>query len=190
MTVRDIVLGVDLDQVVFQYIEAIHEELKKAGLRDFYEEPEFYDFSKSGWFDSNDDFKKFHGDLVEDGLYEKLKLLPDAHSVLWDLSDSGYEINIITSRFVNPGQHKKVIAQTGESLDANGIPYSNLAFLDNKVNQYADAYIDDSPYNVESLVGAGRRVYRQVMRYNADCPGIPVRSWKETRELLRQEFGK
>lgn len=190
MTVRDIVLGVDLDEVVFEYIVGLRELIRDSGREVPDNEPTSWSMEEAGWFPTDEAFKKFHGDAVEDGLYEKLKLTHGAHEVLWDLSDAGYQINIITSRFVNPGQHRKVVSQTVASLDRWDLPYSNISFLDNKVLFKADAYIDDSPRNVNNLVDANRFVIRKVMNYNKDCKGVPAINLKEARQILRDHFGR
>lgn len=190
MTVRDTVLGVDLDEVVFRYIEGLRQVLHTSGVVPPSGEPKSYNMSEAGWFTSREEFCKAHGEAVEDGLYLKLDLIEGASEKLWDLSDSGYQITIITSRFVNPGQHQKVVSQTVEALEKSRIPYSNISFLDNKVLQFADAYIDDSPTNLQGLSEAGRLVIRKEMAYNLDSPGIRATSWSEIREILRENFGK
>lgn len=190
MTVRDVVLGVDLDECVFKYIEGLREFMQVGGVVPPSGEPSSYNMAEAGWFASREAFCKAHGEAVEEGLYTRLSLIEGARDTLWDLSDSGYQINIITSRFVNPGQHQKVVSQTVQALEENRIPYSNLSFLDNKVLQHADAYIDDSPSNVAALVEAGRFVIRKEMAYNVSSPGVSATSWSEIRTILFDKFGK
>lgn len=190
MAERDIVLGVDLDEVVFNYLGFVREKLVAAGRQLPDGPPNSWSLPDAGWFKDDADFFKFHGNLVEEGLYDKLELLPGAHETLWDLSNSGYMLNVITSLFVNPGQHQKVCKQTVVALDANGIPYNNLSFLNKKALQFADAYVDDSPKNIESLHEAGRFVIRKEMLYNLSSPGVRATSWEEIREILREKFGK
>lgn len=190
MTVRDTILGVDLDEVVFQYIEGLRKVLHTKGVVPPSGEPVSYNMSSAGWFSSREDFCKAHGEAVDEGLYTSLELIPGAREKLWELSSAGYQINIITSRFVNPGQHRKVVSQTVEALETHRIPYSNISFLDNKVLQYADAYIDDSPTNLEGLTASGRFVIRKEMAYNVDSPGVRATSWEEIRSILREKFGK
>lgn len=190
MSDRKIVLGVDLDEVVYKYLEGLRSLMAADGLVAPEGEPLSYSMHGSGWFPTPEDYVKYHGAQVDAGLYEKLELHEGASETLWDLSDSGYKLNIITSRFVLPGQHEKVVKQTVRTLDRDSIPYSNLSFLSSKADQYADAYIDDSPTNLESLTGTGRLVIRRVMKYNELSPGVPASSWKEIREVLRSHFGR
>lgn len=185
-----ITLGVDLDEVVYKYIEGLRKRMIASGLVPPEGEPTSYSMRESKWFPTDDEFFAFHGEQVEQGLYEDLELHEDASETLHDLSDSGYLLNIITSRFVNPGQHQKVVEQTVAALDRDLIPYSNISFLARKVEQYADAYIDDSPRNLESLSSAGRVVIKRTMAYNTSSPGIPASSWGEIRSILRETFGR
>jgi 5'(3')-deoxyribonucleotidase len=188
MSNREIVLGVDLDEVVFRYCDGLRQRIEAAGSTVPEGDPQFYSMTKSGWFDTDEDFFSFHGKCVDEGLYSQLELIPGARETLWELSDAGYKINIITSRFVLPGQHAKVCTQTVQALDTNDIPYSNISFLDDKVLMRADAFIDDSPKNIEGLLDHGQYVLRMKMRYNVDCGGEPVENWTQIRQVLKNRF--
>lgn len=191
MNEEKIVLGVDLDEVVFKYNEGLREYLyEDLGIIVPDEEPSHYDFVKAGWFDTFDDFRKYHGYAVDTGLYARLDVYEDSVETLRDLVKNGYVINIITSRFVNPGQHRKVVQDTVEALDANRIPYNNISFMDNKALQRADAFIDDAPHNIENLSKINQFVIRQVRPHNVDCGGVPAKNWREIREILRDKFGR
>lgn len=186
---RPIVLGVDLDEVVFGYLEGLRARASSLGFSLPRENPRSWCFFESGWFPSREDFVTFHQEAVAHGLYEDLKPLPGAQKTLWDLSSSGYQINIITSRFVVPGQHQEVVRQTAAALDAHHIPYNNLSFLADKVLQHADAYLDDGPRNISALTEAGRPVIAFSMPYNEGIPSFArVTSWSEAREILRNRF--
>lgn len=191
MTEVPIVLAVDLDEVVFKYIDGFRNWLREQrGVIVPEGEPRTWSLMESGWFPSEEDFIKTHGEAVDDGIYERLELLPDSIKTLWDLSNSGYQLNIITSRFILPGQNQKVVKQTVQALDDNRIPYSNISFLSNKVLQAADAYIDDSPKNVANLTAADRFVIRRNMAYNQGVQAAAqADTWVEIREILRSRFG-
>lgn len=188
---KNIVLGVDLDEVVFKYNEGLREFVYDAfGIVVPDEDPSHYDFVSAGWFDSLEDFKKYHGFAVDTGLYARLEVYPEAVETLRDLAKSGYTINIITSRFVNPGQHRKVVQDTVDALDSNRIPYHNISFMSDKTLQRADAFIDDAPHNINGLEEHGQFVIRQVRNHNLDAGGIPAHDWREIREILREKFGQ
>lgn len=186
-----IILGVDLDEVVFQYIEGLRKYMVEVlGMNPPKDMPHNYSFKVSGWFDSEEEFKRVHGQAVEDGLYYKLDPVPGAIETLWDLSDSGYALNIITSRFVNPGQHERVVIDTARALQKHQVPHSNISFMKDKTLQIADLFIDDGPHNITALRGVGREVVTFDLPYNAHIPGPRVTNWQELRLLLKEKFGK
>lgn len=185
-----ITLGVDLDEVVFRYLKGLRISCGRNGAPLPLIDPEHFSLTKSGWFTSDEDFKRVHGKAVDEGLYAGLEVYKDASPVLHDLAKSGYEVNIITSRFVNPGQHEIVVRDTARSLEANEIPYSNLSFLSNKTRALMDAYIDDAPHNLEPLIALDRYTVTFDQTYNKHIPGARANDWLHLREVLRKKFGR
>lgn len=192
MTGSKIVLAVDLDDTVFRYVDGLKEYLRdNHHYVKRFRQPTSYDLAESGWFTSYEEFKKLHGEAVEAGLFTELKLMKDSRRVLRDLQKNGYEINVVTSRFVNHGQHQKVVTQTAQALDDRFIPYDNILFLSDKTRFLADAYIDDAPHNIESLTRAGRTVIAFNQPYNINTPThYRVDNWCELRETLKKMFGR
>lgn len=189
--VRDkIILGVDLDEVVFQYVPGLRKFMKENGHTPPEQSPEFYSLVDSGWFDSNEDYYKIHREAVEQGVYSKLEQVPGASEALWELNDLDYEINIITARFVNPGQHEKVAKQTAAALEEHNIPYSSLTFLSDKKRFLADTYIDDSPNNIIGLRSIGRHVITFDQSYNRGVIGARASSWDGVKRLLHARYGR
>lgn len=187
-----VVLAVDLDDTVFKYIDGLKQYLRNSRhpVKRF-KTPKTYNLAESGWFTSYDEFKKLHGEAVEAGLFTELKLIKNARTVLWELQQSGYEINVVTSRFVNKGQHQTVVSQTAAALDNNRIPYDNLLFLADKTRFLADAYIDDAPHNIEALTAAGRTVVAFTQPYNQGMDvSLRVSDWNELRVTLKEVFGR
>lgn len=185
-----IALGVDLDEVVFRYLRGIRLAAATKGRILPVNDPDQFSLTKSGWFVSDEEFKQIHGEAVAEGLYAGLEMYEYASPVLRDLAKSGYEINIITSRFVNPGQHEIVVRDTARALEANDIPYSNLAFLSNKTKSLMDAYVDDAPHNLEPLIALDRYTVTFDQTYNKHIPGDRANNWLHLREILRAKFGR
>lgn len=183
-------LGVDLDEVVFRYLKGLRDYSGRNGSPLPLIDPEQFSLTKSGWFTSDEEFKRIHGEAVAKGLYAGLEMYENASPVLRDLARSGYRVNIITSRFVNPGQHEIVVKDTARSLEANDIPYSNLSFLSNKSMMLMDAYIDDAPHNLEPLIALDRYTVTFDQTYNKNIPGARATDWIELREILRTKFGR
>lgn len=185
-----VVLAVDLDEVCFGYLPALRAYLAKQGIEVPASDPEVFSLMEAGWFEAIEDFHRHHSAAVEAGLYTQLQMLEGASKTLWELHEAGYENNIITSRFVVKRQHRLVVTQTAEALDAADIPYSNLAFLANKTRFLADAYLDDGPHNITPLREAGRYVIRVNQLYNSKLEGPSASNWSEIRELLWERFGR
>lgn len=187
---KPIRLGVDLDEVVFEYIDGLRQYLRSKDMEAPDADPVDYNLGQAGWFDTYEDFKRIHGQAVDEEIYANLNPIPDSIKTLWDLSRSGYEINIVTKRFVNPGQHKKVVKQTAESLDKHRIPHSNLLFLSDKTQFLVDCNIDDSPNNIRDLKNANRFAIIFDFAYNQNMNGPRAKNWVELREILRDKFGR
>jgi len=185
-----IVLAVDLDEVCFDYLGGFRKRLEAKGLILPAGKSTSWSLQKSGWVTSEEEYKKYHAEAVLDGLYRGLDVLPGARENMRDLSDSGYELNIITSRFVIPGQHQIVVRETAEALDNAKIPYANIMFQKNKVRFLADAYLDDGPHNIEALRDAGRYVIKMNQLYNMYLGGASADDWDEARQILRERFGR
>lgn len=184
-------LAVDLDEVVFAYIDGFREFLASRGITVPEEFPKIFSMDKAGWFKTIEEYRKTHGIAVDEGIYATLTPFEDASKILHELIKAGYEVNLVTSRFVNNKQHQKVLKQTSEALDMHDIPYSNIMFLSNKTRFLADTYIDDAPHNLEPLRDAGRHVIARTWAYNEYVEGVDRASnWTEIREILRNRYGK
>lgn len=184
------VIGLDLDEVSVGYTPGFRKAASKALGVDpkSLPDPVSYSFYESGWVDSEDRFREIHGQAVEDGLYSTLEPLEGASEALWELSDLGFHIHVITSRFVNHRQNARVLADTAVSLDRLNIPYRDISFIKDKRRVLADVYLDDSPSNILSLREAGRNVITFDTLYNRHIPGARVHNWVEAKALLLEQF--
>lgn len=188
------ILGVDLDGVCLDYVEAFREftaEVLGVDISDI-PSPASYSFFESGWgFTSEDHFRSVHGQAVESGLYARLPVMPGAAEALHRLSDAGVHIRIITNRFVNKGQHGTVVAQTAERLETANIPYHDLCFVANKRDVGLGengVLIDDAPTNVVSVREAGTSVIVFDAPYNKHLDGPRAHNWDEAESLIRSHF--
>lgn len=187
---ENIVLAVDLDEVCFDYLGGLREVLQALGYTIPAGQTSSWSLVESGWVKTEDDFKKHHSAAVEEGLYTKLKILPGAREMLWELVRAGYEINFITSRFVVNKQHQIIVQQTAEALDFHDLPYSNLMFQKQKNRFIADAYLDDGPHNIEALRADGRFVIKINQLYNIALAKPDADNWWHARNVLKQHFGR
>lgn len=184
---RKFILGLDLDNVTLLYNDAMQKIVsEKFGVPpEVLADPKFYSFVQSGWpFKDEAHFRQVHGEAVEAGLYTALKPMEGVSEALHELVDAGVGIHVITSRFVNPGQHAKVICETAMSLENHNIPFDNIAFQDDKTRILADVYLDDSPANILALRRAGRHAVVYDASFNRDLPGPRVNNWIEAKEYI------
>jgi 5'-nucleotidase len=181
-------IGLDLDGVSAHYYRGISADIHQmlgTPLDQMAKIP-YYSLYKSGWgFTSEEHFREIHGKAVDTGLYERLDPFEGVSEALWRLSDDGFEIHVITSRFVNHGQNAKVVAQTVAWLDEHNIPFRDISFTRDKRRIMADIYIDDSPSNIVSLREAGRHVLTFDAEYNRDIDGPRAANWAEAEKYVR-----
>jgi 5'-nucleotidase len=182
------IIGLDLDGVTGDYSNGLRQylgdalEVPEEKLDEVFPEPADYNFSN--WPGVSEDFVKFHSEAVAKGLYREMDVIPKASETLWKLDSEGHHIRVITSRFVRHGQNYRVISSTGEWLDKHDIPYRDIMFVRNKMDVFADIYIDDSPENILAFQKAGRPVIIFEAPYNREMKGLRAKNWDEVYEII------
>lgn len=188
-----LIIGVDLDEVVAQYVSGIREHMVTRNnvpadqVATLYPEIDTYEFDNWGE-DFSKNFANYHGEAVEAGIYATLKAYEHASEMLWKLSDEGYHIRIITSRFVKKNQHAFVMWTTGQFLDANNIPFRDIAFTSHKTEIYADVYLDDAPKNIKAFQEKGSDYIIFDKAYNRGFEGDRVTNWLECYALIKEKY--
>lgn len=182
------IIGVDLDGVTGKYVEVLRTfvsnqlGIPEAERMTMFPEPIDYNFTN--WPHVSNDFVKFHSEAVAAGLYKDMDVMDGASETLWRLNGEGDHLRVITSRFVKHGQNYKVVANTAEWLDKNDIPYRDIMFVHEKVDVYADVYIDDSPSNILKFDAAGRTVIIFDAPYNQGMAGMRAYTWDDVYEFI------
>lgn len=183
------IIASDLDECGVQYYnglrDSLAEELHLTSEEALLKYPEPLTYGMDSW-DFPVDFKTTHSQAVEKGLYKNLKPIQGASERLWQLSNEGHHIIVVTSRFVVHGQHAKVLTQTGEWLDEHKIPYRDIMFVKNKTTVFADVYIDDAPENILGLQALGRKVIIFDKLYNRDIEGLRATNWDEVYQIIKE----
>ncbi len=113
--------------------------------------------------------------------------LPGAPQALRRLEAAGIRIRVITHRLVVGYTHETSVAQTVKWLDHHGVPYWDLCFMRDKGAVGADLYVEDSPANVEALMGGGHEVIVMTQRANAhlDVPtNRRAAGWEQAERLI------
>jgi 5'-nucleotidase len=176
-----LVLGVDLDGVCADYEGAFRasvarqRSLDPAGLP-----PQTTMDAYSEWGLTFEQFEEAHRRAVlEDRMFRHMEPLPGVSEALWELSDRGIWIRIITHRLIFNWAHETSAADTAAWLDENRIPYRDLCFIGDKPNVGADLYVDDSPGNIVSLREAGKTAMVFDQPYNRHLPGPRATAWSD-----------
>jgi 5'-nucleotidase len=185
-----IVLGVDLDGVCADYEGAFRASVARQLTRaPDTMPPQTVMDAYSQWGLSFEEFEDAHRRAVlDDRMFRNMEPLPGVSEALWELSDLGVWIRIITHRLIFNWAHETSAADTAAWLDQHKIPYRDLCFIGDKPDVGADIYIDDSPGNIISLRGAGKTAIVFDQPYNRDLPGPRATSWDDVVTTVRAEL--
>ncbi len=187
MATGELVLGVDLDGVCGDYEGAFRDAVARQLDRDPSDLPaQTVMDAYSQWGLTFEQFEEAHRRAVlEDRIFRTMEPLPGVSDALWELSDLGVWIRIITHRLIFNWAHETSAADTAAWLDEHRIPYRDLCFIGDKPNVGADLYVDDSPVNIVALREAGKLAIVFDHPYNRDLPGPRASSWAEVVEQVR-----
>jgi 5'-nucleotidase len=187
---QPIVLGVDLDGVCADYEAGFRAAVARQHGRDPDElQPQTRMDAYSEWGLSFEEFETAHRRAVlEDRMFRHMPPLTGVSEALWELSDLGVWIRIITHRLIFNWAHEISAADTAAWLDQHRIPYRDLCFIGDKPNVGADLYVDDSPGNIVSLREAGRAAIVFDQPYNRHLAGPRATTWREVVALVRGDL--
>ena len=182
-----LVLGVDLDGVCAAYEDAFRAAVARQHDRDPAELPSQTVLDQfTEWGLDPQTFAETHRRAVtEDRMFRRMAPMPGVSEALWQLSDAGVWIRIITHRLCVNWAHEVTAADTAAWLDEHGIPYRDLCFIGAKPDVGADIYIEDSPANVLALRGAGRHTIVFDQPYNRHLPPPRAHDWREVTAQVR-----
>jgi len=189
-TAGTLILGVDLDGVCADYEGAFRASVARRSGRDPDTlPPQTVLDAYSQWELSFEAFEQAHRRAVlEDRIFRTMRPLSGVSEALWELSDRGVWIRIITHRLLFNWAHETSAADTAWWLDTHHIPYRDLCFIGDKPDVGADVYVDDSPRHVTALRQAGRRAIVFDQPYNRDLPPPRAHTWREVVELVGVEL--
>jgi len=179
------VLGVDLDGVCGDHTAAFRAVVAaELGVDPATLGPQVaWDYHS--WGVDDDEFLRIHQKAVLE--YRMFRTMPPMEGVaeaLWNLSDAGVWIRLITHRLYANWGHQVAVSDTVAWLDEHGIPYRDLCLLGDKPQVEADAYIEDAPHNIEALRGTGNPVVIFDHPYNRQLDGLRATTWAEAEQLV------
>lgn len=188
MLTSPFVLGLDLDECVAGYIAGVRPLFaERLGLPESaFPEPTSWDLHKSGWpIRDQEHFTELHDwAVLERDLFSTMPVIEGASEALWQLSDAGVHIRIITHRLITKRGHGKVVGDTAAWLERNNIPYRGLCFEGYKADLACDLYIDDSPRNILALRRARHDAICFDASSNRQVPGARAHNWAEVVEMV------
>ncbi|MFP4235409.1 MAG: 5' nucleotidase, NT5C type [Nitriliruptoraceae bacterium] len=189
-TAAALVLGVDLDGVCADYEGAFRTSVaRQLGLDPAQLRPQTVMDAYSQWGLTLEEFEEAHRRaVVEDRMFRSMAPMAGVSEALWELSDEGVWIRIITHRLIFNWAHEISAADTAAWLDAHQIPYRDLCFIGDKPNVGADVYVDDSPTNIVSLRATGRTAIVFDQPYNRHLAGPRAHTWGDVLALVRAEL--
>lgn len=179
------VLGVDLDGVCGDHTAAFRQVVAaELGVDPDTLGPQVaWDYH--AWGVDDEMFLRIHQKAVLE--YRMFRTMPPMEGVaeaLWNLSDAGVWIRLITHRLYANWGHQVAVSDTVAWLDQHGIPYRDLCLLGDKPQVEADAYIEDAPHNIEALRATGNPVVVFDHPYNRDIDGLRASTWAEAEQLV------
>ena len=143
------VILVDLDNVVYDFVQAFADMLVKRGAVGFASTSKSLMQKYRSWNIWEDwdipkgEFMRYWRLGIEQGdIYANGPLIPGAREALWQLSDAEWDIQVVTNRLSKFGLHDTIAANTVHWLHENNIPYRGLHLTANK-RIPAEAIVDD-----------------------------------------------
>jgi 5'-nucleotidase len=182
-----LVLGVDLDGVCGDYEDALRASVARQLGVDPATLPRQTVLDQfTEWGLDAESFAEVHRTaVVEDEIFRHMTPMPGVSEALWELSDAGVWIRIITHRLCVNWAHETTAADTAAWLDAQRIPYRDLCFIGAKPDVGADIYVEDSPHNVLALRRDGHHTIVFDQPYNRQLPGPRAHDWEDVRSQVQ-----
>lgn len=188
-TTLDIRLGMDLDGVIYNFVDEFRnylidhqgrdpEELIPATQWNF-----FYD-----WGMTLEEYEFYLTQAAIDGyVFKSGEVYAGAVEALLEVEKMGFEIVVITARrLTDVLAHHEIIEQnTYNWLTDNNIPHHGLIISNEKTTHDLNILVDDSVKNVENFILAGGRGYIFDRPWNQDYPYNRIDNWECFVEEMR-----
>lgn len=182
---RQFILGVDLDGVCGDYLGSLKKFIADDRGISPDELTDEVSWNCPEWDLTTEQYEDYHTRAItEQRLFLNMSMIRGASQALWELSDAGVWIRIITHRLFLSGSHAIVASDTVQWLDNVKIPYRDICFIGGKQDVGADLYIEDSPDNVLALRAGDLAVVVFDQPYNRDLPGPRAKSWEEASQIV------
>lgn len=145
-------IGVDIDGVLYRFLQAIQDfAYQDTGNKNVYKPQTTWNLWEN-WEISKEEFKRIFNSFAAHGKFAFGQEMPEASKYMNLLFKEGFKIKLITARYEGLDKYKNLIIQnTAQWLEKASIPYHDLYFTKDKHEIKASVYIDDAPHNLENL---------------------------------------
>jgi 5'(3')-deoxyribonucleotidase len=194
------VLGVDLDGVCADYTKAFRAYAAAVLGRDESSmgEQRSWRIEECNWgIVDRAHFLELHRSaVIEQRMFATMPEIEGASDALWNLSDKGVHIRIITHRLVFNWEHDITVSDTVHWMQQKRgdgrprIPYRDVCFCSNKNDVGADLYIDDAPHNITNLRIERNEVICFDAPYNQEVPGLRAKNWDEIVRIVEERLAR
>lgn len=188
------IIGLDLDGTCGDYNRMLWNIGKELGTvtGDTYTPATTYDMVEDGWFASTPDFLATHKVLCERGGLAKLAPLEAGlNEAVKAMKAAGHTVKVVTARIMDNHSddlNTQVAKDTHHWLSRHipSIDPADVIVTDHRSKGKfdIDIYIDDSPGQIRSLTGIGRKVIIRDQDYNQGIQGARVTSIAQAASLL------
>ena len=174
------IIAIDLDNTICNYTQALRDwchQHMDASLP--CPDPTVYDFNQTPgwpWDGTTLTFQNIHEQAVNDDLYLTEQPYPHALETLRQLTNTGHQIVIATSR--NDDGTDSIEWLEDHHVLYNAILHGDKTLID------ADIWIDDNPYLLNRLHMSGRKAIHPAHAYCAACPGETYHDWREVPAII------
>ena len=216
------VILLDLDETVYQYACAIRAHLAAVGHTapdgtpaPLLPDPEHYSFARSGWFDSEDAYRRAHLDATNRGMHLLMRPYPRALAAVERMRRMGATVHVATARAhavrtacarlgVTRAEadrlERTAVRETRAALRRDGLDGGSILFEEDKARAAGaldcDYVIDDAAHVLESLAahdGGGVRAVavRPARLWNTGAPcSLSFEDWRDAPGLIADHWAR
>lgn len=216
------VILLDLDETVYQYVCAIRAHLAAVGHTapdgtpaPLLPDPKHYSFAKSGWFDSDDAYRRAHLDATNRGMHLLMRPYPRALAAVKRMRRMGATVHVATARAhavrtacARLGLtgadadrlERTAVRETMAAIRRDGLDGGSILFEEDKARAAGvldcDYVIDDAAHVLESLAGcSGGGVRAVAVRparlWNTGAPcQLSFEDWGDAPDLIAAHWAR
>ncbi|RSM77657.1 hypothetical protein DMH04_34670 [Kibdelosporangium aridum] len=189
MESRSLDIGLDIDGVLYPFVQVIAGYATKTLGRPCTDKAETWDWYQRQWGLNHDEFFALCSRGVRDGiLFTEGAPLPGAMRAVKRLARAGHRLHYITARAFDGVSTSDAWHRTAEWLRKWTFPVHSLTVSVDKNCRPTDVFLDDSPHVCHDLIAAGHPRPVWWSHFPAQThPADTVSSWEEFHTIVEGE---